>query len=434
VSPRLELDITSLAYGGDAVAHAEDGRAVFVAGGCPGDRVLAEVTADHGRFLNAEIAELLVPSTERRTPPCPYFGDCGGCQWQHVSHAAQVVAKRQAVIDSLQRIGGIDGPPVAEVVVGGAAYGYRNKIELTVGADAAGRLSLGFNARGSERIVPIAACLLLRERVRTAPKSLCGALRFLSSGTDLGVERVAIRVAANTKDVEVSLWGPPGPFPRQMAATTLSKAVRLTSLTRVLLTQSKRGRASAKIEILAGSGSWKERLAGRGMRVSAPSFFQVNTAVAELLRAAAPDGSDRVLDAYAGVGTFTLPLAATAGEVVAVETTGAALRDLERNLDSAGLEADVVGGDVVRELPELGRFDVIVADPPRAGLDESALRAMTAARPRRIVYVSCDPATLSRDAKRLAQAGYSLTAAVPVDLFPQTYHVETVASFDRTPG
>ncbi|HEX9094226.1 MAG TPA: 23S rRNA (uracil(1939)-C(5))-methyltransferase RlmD [Coriobacteriia bacterium] len=433
----LELDVRSLAYGGDAVARAEDGRTVFVTGACPGDRVAARVTADHGRFLNTELVEVLDPSPERREPPCPYFGECGGCQWQHVSHAAQVTAKRTAVSDALTRIGGVEEAAVAEVVVGGRAYGYRNKMELRHGTDAAGRLVLGLTARGTDRVVPIESCLLMPERCRAVPKALMGALRYLSSGGDLGIERVAVRAATHTRDLEVALWGEPGPFPRAMAATTLARAVKTTSLVRVLMPVAGKSRSSAKIEILGGTGSWKERLGGRTMRVSAPSFFQVNTPVAELLvaevmRAVEPDGSDRVLDAYAGAGTFTLPLAESAGEVVAAEMTGAALRDLERNLETAGLDADVVGGDVVRELPSLGRFDVIVADPPRAGMDAAALRAMAAAGPRRIVYVSCDPSTLARDSKRLAEQGYSLTAAVPVDLFPQTYHIETVASFDRT--
>lgn len=435
----LELDIASLAYGGDAIAHDTDGRTVFVTGACPGDRVLARVTAEHPRFLNAEVVEVLEASPERRKPPCPYFGTCGGCQWQHVSHQAQVTAKRDAVRDALSRIGKLEGVEVAETVVGGAAYGYRNKIELRRSADAAGHLTLGLTARGTDRVVPIDACLLLPERCRKAPKALSGALRFLSRGADLGIDRVAIRAAANTRDLEVALWCEPGPFPRQMVAGTLSKALPTTSLTRVLLPVAGRSRSAAKIEILGGSGTWKERLGGRSMRISSPSFFQVNTAVAELLvqevmRAAQPDGSDRVLDAYAGAGTFTLPLAEAAGEVVAVESTGAALRDLERNLEAAGLDADVVGGDVVRELPGLGRFDIVVVDPPRAGMEEGALEALVRARARRIVYVSCDPATLARDAARLAVLGYRLTSAVPVDLFPQTYHVETVASFDLERG
>jgi 23S rRNA (uracil1939-C5)-methyltransferase len=433
-----DLRIESLAYGGDAVAHASDGRAVFVAGGCPGDLINARIAEDHGRFLRAEISEVLEASPDRRKPPCPYFGACGGCQWQHVSHATQVVAKRQAVSEALTRIGGIAAPPVGEIVTGGAAYGYRNKLELRCATDESGRLVVGMSSRGTDTIVPIDACLLLPERHRTAPRSLAGALRFLSRDPDLGIERVAVRAAHHTRDLEVSLWGPPGPFPRQMAATTLSRAVKTTSLVRVLVSEQKRGRSSAKLEILGGSGTWRERLGPYGMRVSAPSFFQVNTAVAELLvaevtRAVAADGSDRVLDAYAGVGTFTLPLAASAGEVVAVENTSSALRDLEHNLEAAGLEAAVIGGDVVRELPELGAFDVVVIDPPRTGVAAGALAAVAASGARRLVYVSCDPATLARDAKELASLGYALGSAIPVDLFPQTYHVETVASFDRMP-
>lgn len=434
--PTIQLRIESLAYGGDAVAHTDDRRVVFLPFGCPGDTVAARVTEDHGSFLRGEISEIVEASPERRRPPCPYFEVCGGCQWQHVAHAAQVEAKRRAVTDALERIGGIESPPVGDVITAGAAYGYRNKIELRCATDPAGRLRLGMSARGTDEIVEIEACLLAPDRARKAPRALAGALRFLSRGGDIGLERVAVRTARHTGDLEVSLWGPPGPFPRQMAATTLSRAVRTTSLVRVLVSEGKRGRTSAKLEILGGSGTWKERLGGFAFRVSAPSFFQVNTEVAEALagevvRATAADGSDRVLDAYAGVGTFTLPLAVAAREVVAVEMTSAALRDLEHNLDSAGLEADVVGGDVKRELPALGRFDAIVLDPPRSGMAPDALAAVLGAAPKRIVYVSCDPATLARDARTLCSSGYALGSAVPVDLFPQTFHVETVATFDR---
>jgi 23S rRNA (uracil1939-C5)-methyltransferase len=185
--PAVTLRIDSLAYGGDAIARAEDGRCVFVTGGCPGDTVSAEIAEDHGNYLKARIIEVLEASPDRRKPPCPYFGECGGCQWQHVAHAVQVASKRQAVIDALTRIGGVDDPAVGEVLVAGQAYGYRNRIELSVDVDARGGLVLGLAAMGSNRIVPIERCLLVPEKVRAYPKALQGALRYLSRGTGLGL-------------------------------------------------------------------------------------------------------------------------------------------------------------------------------------------------------------------------------------------------------
>jgi 23S rRNA (uracil1939-C5)-methyltransferase len=182
---------------------------------------------------------------------------------------------------------------------------------------------------------------------------------------------------------------------------------------------------------------WRETIGDFEYRVSAPSFFQVNTAGAEALvelvtEALQPDGTDRVLDLYAGVGTFTLPLADAAGEVVAVEQNGHAIRDLRANLDVNGVPADVAPGDAARALADLGSFDLAVVDPPRAGMRPEALAALLATGARRIAYVSCDPATLARDAATMAASGYTAVRATPVDMFPQTYHVETVAVFDKT--
>ncbi|MDO8915719.1 MAG: 23S rRNA (uracil(1939)-C(5))-methyltransferase RlmD [Coriobacteriia bacterium] len=432
----MKLTIDSLAHGGDGVARAEDGRAVFVTGACPGDVVSAVVTEEHDRYLRATVVEVLEPSPERRRPPCPYFGECGGCQWQHVSHAAQVVAKRQAVIDALTRIGGVTQPLVEEVLTGGHAYGYRNKVELTVGEDARGGLVLGLSAIGTQRLVPVESCLLLPEKRRAYPKALAGALRFLSRGGPLGLSRVAIRSAARTGDVEVDLWAAPGPFARAAAVRTLSSAVRFETLTRVLARGDVKSRDVSNVEVLAGQGYLRERMNGFEYRVSAPSFFQVNTPVAESMTALvlaelAPDGSDRVLDVYAGVGTFTLPLADLAGEVVALESYGPAVRDLRRNIDHAGVDVDLAPGDAARALPDVGSADLAVVDPPRSGLTDAAAAAIAGCGPRRIVYVSCDPATLARDVARLRTHGYSFVRATPVDLFPQTYHTETVAVLDR---
>jgi 23S rRNA (uracil1939-C5)-methyltransferase len=434
--PTVDLSIDSLAYGGDAVARAEDGRCVFVPGGCPGDRVSAEIVEDHGSYLKARIVEVVEPSPDRRKPPCPYFGECGGCQWQHVSHAVQVSSKRQAVEDALTRIGGVQEPVVGDVLVGGQAYGYRNRIELSVDADARGGLVLGLAAAGSNRVVPVERCLMLPEKVRAYPKALMGALRYLSRGGSLGLQRVAIRAANGTGDIEVDLWAAPGPFPRAAALKTLSSAVRFQTLTRVLVRGDMKSRDISNVEVLAGQGYLRERLGGFELKVSAPSFFQVNTKVAEAMTAlvvaeADVDGSDRVFDVYAGIGTFTLPLAEVAGDVVALESYGPAVRDLRRNIDSAEADVDLAPGDAARVLPELGAADVIVVDPPRSGLSDGMAEALAGTGARRIVYVSCDPATLARDVKRLRASGFSLLRATPVDLFPQTFHVETVAVLDR---
>ena len=428
-----ELRIESLAYGGDGVAHLADGRAAFVREGCPGDAVDAEVFEDHGRFVRARISRIIEPSADRVAAPCPYFGVCGGCAWQHVSAEAQGRAKRRAVVDALLRIGGIADAEqrVAELVASGSQYGYRNKIELVAEHTAKG-LRLGYHKAGSDKVVPVDSCMLLPPSHAKTPKALAGALRYLSGSQELGLRRVGLRVARNKKDVEIALWTDPGPFPRRPAATTLGQAVKSTSIVRVLVKGADKERKVTGVEVLAGNGFWRERLLGKTMMISAPSFFQVNTQAAEslvsiVLDALAADGTDRVLDLYAGAGTFTLPLAEVAGEVVAVEAASSAVKDLRRNLDDSGLYADVIGGDAARELAQLGHLDAVLVDPPRSGLLPEAISGLAASDARTIVYVSCDPSTLARDTKSLAAHGYVLDSATPVDLFPQTYHVETVA-------
>ncbi len=427
----MRLVIESLAYGGAGVASADDGRIVFVEGACPGDTVEAVLTEEHPRFLKARISTILEASPDRVQPPCPYFGECGGCQWQHVTYEAQLLAKQRAIADALVRIGREDAPAVAEVAASPDQYGYRNKVELSVATTPRGP-SLGFARHGSAEIVPIDECQLLPKAARRAPRSLSGALRYLSSRTQTAPERVTIRVARDG-GVEVDIWTAPGAFPRSLAAKVIGDAVGAKTVTRVIAKGEKEARRVSRVEVLVGPGAWRERLGGYRYVVSAPSFFQVNTRAAEILQtvtlaAAAVDDTSTVADLYAGVGTFTLPLAAAAGEVIAVESSAHALGDLRRNLDEARLDAEVIPGDAARELPALEGIDTVVVDPPRAGLSNEAGRALIETRPARIVYVSCDPTTLARDIRLLRDSGYQLASVTPVDLFPQTYHVESVAT------
>ena len=428
--------IESLANGGDGVGHLDDGRAVFVRGGCPGDRVTLSDIDDHGRWLTARVESILEPSADRVEPPCPYFGSCGGCQWQHVSIDVQRAAKQQIVADALKRIGHLElaDDVVRPCVPSPKDLGYRNKVEL-LATTRSGRLELGFNRIASDDLVPIDRCLLLPTRIADAPKRLSGALRFLSGAGDLGIERVAVRAAQHRSDVEIALWTPPSAFPRNVAGPMLEKGLGATSIVRVL-SEERRASRRPKVEVLAGAGFWRERLGPYLYSVSATSFFQVNTAAAEklveiVLEMLDPDGTDSVADVYSGAGTFTLPIAELAGMVTAVEESGSAIRDLRRNLEAAQLDADIQPGDAERVMMDAGRFDLALVDPPRAGLSQGTLRALVNSSPRRIAYVSCDPATLARDARALGEAGYRLASVIPVDLFPQTFHVETVAQFLR---
>ena len=428
--PRVSIE--SLSYGGDAVAHLDDGRVAFVPYGCPGDVADIDIVADKGSFVRGSIAEIVAPGPGRVSAPCTYFGSCGGCSWQHVDYAAQLEAKTAAVGDALQRIGGVDSSLVRPCEPSPGQYNYRNKVEL-VSDPSAERLTLGYHRAGSDEIVPVESCLLLPKQLVRAPRSVQGALRYAGGDEGLDIMRVAVRAALHTGDIEVALWTPPSAFPRKHVATTLGSAVKTSSIVRVLTKDApSAARKIAGVEVLAGRGYWREQLGDYTFAVSAPSFFQVNTAAAEKLVAIAldalsPSGIDHVVDVYSGAGTFTLPLAETAGSVTAVEAEGSALRDLRRNLESAQLDAELAPGDASRVLPEIGTFDLALVDPPRSGLTAPVLQALVQARPSAIAYISCDPPTLARDVQALRVSGYELKAAWPVDLFPQTWHVETVA-------
>lgn len=430
----VEVTIASLAHGGSGVGRLPDGRAVFVPTTCPGDTALVEVVESHDRWTKGRVVEILAPSPHRVEPPCPYFGACGGCQWQHVAYETQTEAKRTNLIEALRRIGHLDAPEVSATVASPERYGYRNKIELSVRQGPTGPV-VGFARHESEELVPVDACLLLPAAHSHLPRSLSGAIRFLASRGATGITRVAVRVSS-TGQVAVDLWTAPGPFPRAAAARVITDATGAENVCRVVARGAHERRDVTQVEVLAGRGAWTETLNGDRFLVSPPSFFQVNTGAAVRLRdvaiqAMSADGTMRVADLYAGVGTFTLPLARAAGAVVAVESSRYALEDLRRNLRSAHLAADVMPGDAAHVLETIGHLDAVLVDPPRSGLSPRAMEGLAMSGAARIVYVSCDPATLARDAARLVATGYAARRFVPVDLFPQSHHLETVALLER---
>lgn len=435
----MRTTITGMAYGPNAVGRADDGKVVFVAGAAPGDVVEAEITREAKGFREAVVKEIVEPSPLRVQPPCPYSGVCGGCPWMHLGYEAQLEAKRANVVSQLTRIGGIPRERAEELVsacVGSKRQlGYRNKLELAAGRDARGLFMLGFHEQGGKLAAAPKTCLLGAKGIEKAPGALRGALSFLQGADDLGIFRVGIRRSVRTRETEIALWTAPSGFPRKIAADTLSSALKCTSIVRVMADAGK-ARKVKKVEALYGRGNWGETLLGNEYRVSAPSFFQVNTAQAEKMIELVIDGLEIgpdsvVADLYCGAGTFTLPLAQRADFVYAVESAASSVRDLRRNMEGIDGEIEVIGGDSARELPTLGELDALVVDPPRAGLGKGVPESIAASRAKRVAYVSCDPATWARDIARFAQVGYELERATPVDLFPQTYHIETVSILKR---
>lgn len=437
----LTLDCERMSYGPNAIAHAEDGRTVFVSNAVAGDVVRACVVQPGGSFLKARATDVITPSPRRVDSPCPYSEACGGCPWAHLSYGAQLEAKRANVVDALSRIGRF-GRERAEALVKpceapGKPWGYRNKVELAASYRGTS-LRLGMHDTAGAGIVETKSCALLDHGHKKLVKSVSGALAYLGGSKRLGIERVGIRVSRRTGDVEVALWDSPGPFPRAHVAKVLKDATNASSVVRVLTKGARGARRVSSVERLSGKGFWTEQVAGSRMALSAPSFFQVNTAGAEKLVSLVLEGldvgeNDVAMDLYAGAGTFTLPLAERAAWVSAVESYGPAVRDLRRNLEHAGAgTVEVIGGDAGREFPDV-EVDVIVVDPPRAGLAKDVVEKLSAQPARAIAYVSCDPATLARDLARFEQAGtFTPVSVTPVDLFPQTFHVECVTLLLKT--
>lgn len=433
-----EVVIERMSYGTTGVGHRQSGKTVFVDNTAPGDVALIEIVEDKPRFSRGRVVELLDPSRLRaeNNPAC---SACGGCSWSHMDYSTQIEAKRDCVVDALCRIGHFDRTwaeeKIAPCIPSKRQWGYRNKLELAVASDEAQRFTLGFHGAASEAVEPIGECPLAHKNIQKAPKALQGALRYAQGASDLGIFRIGVRGSLRTHDIEVALWTRPGSFPRAHVAKTIMSALKPTSIVRVLAEPGK-ARKIKGVETLEGKGCWEESLYDARFLTSAPSFFQVNTAQAEQLITCVMEGlggveGKAVADLYAGGGTFSIPIAQAGAEVVAVEAAGSSVRDLRRNADLNDVALEVVGGDTARELPELGQLDALVVDPPRAGLADGVVESISKAKPDKVAYVSCDPATWARDIARFKTQGYTLQKTTPVDLFPQTFHVETVSILKR---
>lgn len=441
----LELRVDRLSYGGRGVARA-DGYVVFVPYTAPGDRVRARLVRVKRSFGEAEPVEVLEPSPDRTDPPCPYFGRCGGCTWQHLRYETQLAAKEQIVRESLERLGGLRDVPVRPILPAPQPFGYRNKMEFAFHPEA----TLGLHLRGHfDRVLEIEECLLpspvasailrdvkafVRERGLPCydPRTRQGLLRHL-------VYREGVR----TGQVMVAVVTAPADFP-EGPELARRLAERHPQVRGVLWAQS--GSLSDavvvdRLEVLWGEATIEEELGGLHFRIGLETFFQTNTVQADRMLQVALEMSEpaphhRVVDLYCGVGTFTLALARHAGFVWGVEVVPEAVQAARENAARAGIaNVEFVQGEVRKVLPELvartGPPDLVVLDPPRSGAGGKVMRKVGRASPRRVLYVSCNPTTLAPDLKELLPFGYVVRVVQPVDLFPQTYHVETLVVLDR---
>ena len=443
----LELAVDSLAYGGSGVGRF-DGFVVFVRGGLPGDRVRARVTKVKRGFAEGVVTQVTEPSPHRVDAPCRHFGTCGGCRFQDLSYEMQLEEKERQVRDALVRIGRIADPPLDPIVPARSRFGYRNKLEYSFAPGEDG-VELGFHRAGRwDEVVGIDECLLttdLGNAVRLAVRDWAREERLTAfdQGTGEGYLRhLVVREGRNTGQALVLLvTAPEERFETGYFVDVLRRFPEVRSI-HWAVNETPAERTNLPTRLLWGEGWIEEEILGLRFRIRPTAFLQTNTEMAaELYRLARDfaelDGSQNVFDLYCGTGTIGLALAADAAAVWGLEISEEAVACAIENAQLNGIEnARFFAGNVGQTVEELreqaGPPDVVVVDPPRAGLAGKALRRTGALAAGRIVYVSCNPTTLASDVQILRdESGYVLERCRPVDMFPHTPHVESVSLLRR---
>ncbi len=411
-----ELVLTGLVYGGDALGRLDDGRTVFVPFGLPGERVRIRLLEEKRGFARGELVEIVQAAPERIQPRCRHFGVCGGCHYQHMPYEMQLKAKAEILRDQLRRIGKLENPPVMPTVACPNLWNYRNQVQFHLTEDG----KIGYVGAGSNipapTVIPISECHLPEASINM----LWPQLLF---DQDTGLERISIR--AGTDDELMLVLESDSPETPELEIEAGISAVHVFEDNSI---------------VLAGEDHVTLRVSGLEFHVSAPSFFQVNLAMAEkmvehvltnLRTSEIPLSQSTVLDVYCGVGLFSAFLASRCKRLIGVESSPSACEDFGINLDEFS-NVELYEDLAENALPALdAKPDILLVDPPRAGVERRALDAILRLEPKIILYVSCDPSTLARDAARLVDGGYRLMDVTPFDLFPQTYHIESISRFEK---
>jgi 23S rRNA (uracil1939-C5)-methyltransferase len=405
----VEITIDSMAYGGEGVGRLEDGRVVFIPFVIPGERVRAKVVEDKARHARAELVDVLEPAPERVQPRCLHFGTCGGCHYQHMSYPAQLGAKAAILRDQLVRLGGLKGLPEITVLPSPEPWYYRNHLQFH--QTHAGKL--GFQRAHSNQAYEIKECHLPEATINHV-------WPHIEIEPVAGLDRISLRQGVEDDLMIVLESSSPVGLDFDIEGMAIS-VVQVDPLGSI---------------VLAGSDYIMMEILGRRFRVSATSFFQVNTLQAAsmvklLLEKLDLDQNMTVLDVYSGVGLFSAFLAPKVKRLVGIESSPKACEDFSYNLD----EFDTVDLYETPAEEVLGKLvfnpQVIVMDPPRAGLGQKAIDGVLAQGAGTLAYISCDPATLARDSKQLAAGGYSLKHIVLIDMFPQTFHIESLSLWGK---
>ena len=447
----LTLRIERLSSDGSGVAHSADGEAVFVPGTAPGDEARVRIVKDCGRYAFGILDELFTPSPDRIPVDCPVAGPCGGCSLRHLDYAAELRAKQESVLDAFRRIGGLE-VPVLDILPSPEVDRYRNKVQFPVGVDKNGAPCIGFYAGRTHRIVPCPDCKLQPGVLNEIGNALCAFFAQQNirpydeqSGKGL-VRHIFLRRGAHSGQIMVCLVCTRAKLPH---AEQLCTALReqFPAISTILLNVNAKNTnviLGGKNHILYGPGYIEDTLCGVPVRLGPLSFYQVNTLAAERLYGVAaqyaqltPD--DALLDLYCGMGTIGLSMADQCRELIGVEIVPEAIESAKANAARMGETVAAKSrffcadaGQAATQLAAEGLHpDIVMLDPPRKGCDEATLSAVVRMAPRRVVYVSCNPATAARDAAWLEKNGYHAEKVQPVDLFPRTKHVETVVLLSK---
>ena len=447
----LTLRIERLSSDGSGVAHSADGEAVFVPGTAPGDEARVRIVKDCGRYAFGILDELLTPSPDRIPVDCPVAGPCGGCSLRHLDYAAELRAKQESVLDAFRRIGGLE-VPVLDILPSPDVDRYRNKVQFPVGIDKNGVPCIGFYAGRTHRIVPCPDCKLQPSVLNEIGNALCAffarqGIRPYDEQSGKGLVRhIFLRRGAHSGQIMVCLVCTRAKLPHAEQLCTVLRG-QFPAISTILLNVNAKNTnviLGSENHILYGPGYIEDTLCGVPVRLGPLSFYQVNTLAAERLYGVAaqyaqltPD--DTLLDLYCGMGTIGLSMAEQCRELIGVEIVPEAIESAKANAARMGKAVAAKSrffcadaGQAATQLAAEGLHpDIVMLDPPRKGCDEATLSAVVRMAPRRVVYVSCNPATAARDAAWLEKNGYHTEKVQPVDLFPRTKHVECVIALSK---
>ncbi|MEM8777348.1 MAG: 23S rRNA (uracil(1939)-C(5))-methyltransferase RlmD [Cyanobacteria bacterium P01_G01_bin.49] len=438
----VELDIIDLNHRGDGVGKFQE-RTVFVPGTVTGDRVLVRLTHLKRQYAYGKVQKILSSSPYRIRPSCIVADKCGGCQWQHIDPNYQHYAKQDQVTQALQRIGGFENPPVAPILPSSEVFGYRNKATYPLGHSTTGNIQAGYYQRNSHQLINLNQCPIQDPRLNPLLADIKKDLQqqdwtiYDEKSHQGQLRHLALRIGKRTGEILLTLISTDKKLANldQQARIWLKRYPNLVGIT--LNYNPHRGNVIFGQEtfLIAGRHYLREKFAQLEFELGCDTFFQINTETAEtllniLLKNLGLTGQERIIDAYCGIGTFTLPLAQQVAEVIGIESNPNSIIQAQKNAQINNIHnVSFYQGTVQKILPKLEfKADIVLLDPPRKGCDRMVIDTLRNLQPSSIVYISCQPGTLARDLQQLCQGElYQLIWVKPADFFPQTPHVESIA-------